>query len=259
MRKIVAKDQMDLQAWSDTRVDQLVRYVSNLADERLFERFSENPGSLLSSEGKKAADRCPRLRRAYLLLKHGIVSERELETLMMTLPLLPETRCCCLLFIQTLALMQAQIDQYVGDYALKLSADTWLVEQEQVGHTEEVLRILAEQNSPPRHMLRGAKVQGPAEWFGKVLLGPLPIRAVDTVRTRPWGDIDGISDLPLPLPPPPSAIKAWAFALTMLIIGIVAWRFAINSEVRENPFALDAEFYVTSQAVDVRFDVDDQA
>ena len=79
------------------------------------------------------------------------------------------------------------------------------------------------------------------------------------MRTRPWGDIDGISDLPLPLPPPPSAIKAWAFALTMLIIGVVAWRFAINSEVRENPFALDAEFYVTSQAVDVRFDVDDQA
>ena len=91
-------------------MDQLVRYVSNLADERLFERFSENPGSLLSSEGKKAADRCPRLRRAYLLLKHGIVSEREAgDSLMMTLPLLPETRCYCLPSIQTLALMQLRL------------------------------------------------------------------------------------------------------------------------------------------------------
>ena len=91
---------------------------------------------------------------------------------------------------------------------------------------------------------------GQAQRSGKVLLGPLPTES-STPCTRPWEIFDGL-DRPLPLLRQGDKGQD---ALTMLIIGIVAWRFAINSEVRENSFALDAEFYVTSQAVDVRFDV----
>ena len=40
-------------------------------------------------------------------------------------------------------------------------------------------------------------VSGPGLWIDDVLVGPLPLRSLDAARSRPWGSIDGIDELPL--------------------------------------------------------------
>ena len=46
--------------------------------------------------------------------------------------------------------------------------------------------------------------QGPGDWFENFVLGPLPMRCLDAVRSKTWVT-DGMDELPVPLPPPPKS------------------------------------------------------
>ena len=56
------------------------------------------------------------------------------------------------------------------------------------------LSALCADGTPARHHLRGAMVRGPARWSRGVMLGPLPVAAIDAARARHWAEIDGVGD-----------------------------------------------------------------
>ena len=253
MRKIAGRDNIDISDWSEVRIDQLIFYVANVA-----ENIHMEPEEILSKRGKKLINKCPRMRRAYILLKHGVLSTRDLEV--------PEDNE--LIQRQTLLVLMLHPDarkhaktitKTLGDVAIQIEGDVWLIDQEDLVEAEELLGYLSEESQPPRHQLRGAMVSGPGEWFDDMMLGPLAIRSLDAARSRPWGSIDGIGELPMPLPPPPKATFWWLSAGVSGLLGISSLAWALAPESAQPNFPIDAEFYVTPEAVDVRFDVSDMS
>lgn len=252
-RRIASKENIDVTDWSDTRLDKLIQYVANTASE-----LPLDPAEILSKNGKKLINKCPRIRRAYLLLKHGILSERDLQ-----LPTENE-----LIERQTLLVLMLHPDKRkfskilnksLADIAVQIEMDAWLIDEEDLDEAEEILSILAEEASPPRQYLRGAMVSGPGEWFDDVLLGPLPIHCLDATRSRAWGAIDGIDELPQPLPPPPKSTSYWIAAIVTSILSLSSWAWALSPVESEYVFPVQAEFSIAPESVDVRFDVSDNA
>ena len=137
--------------------------------------------------------------------------------------------------------------------------NAWLMDADQIEEVEAVLMHLASQATPERDCLRGAMVSGPGLWLDDVLVGPLPLRSLDAARSRPWGSIDGIDELPLPLPPPPKMTSWWvsAGASTLLFLSSLAW--ALDDAGPKAQYPLRSEFDSHVDFVDVRFDVSDKA
>ena len=114
-----------------------------------------------------------------------------------------EMLSCC--YIQILVSMLRRLRRLWVILAIPIDAqgNAWLMDADQIEEVESILIHLASQATPERDCLRGAMVSGPGLWLDDVLVGPLPLRSLDAARSRPWGSIDGIDELPLPLPPPP--------------------------------------------------------
>ena len=255
MRKIGHSKGLGIHEWSDERVDQALGYVGSLATGEPLD-FDV----LGTDAGKKHTRKCPRLRRAHYLLRGGVLSPRDLEVPsdnhfvdrkeMLALLLHPDAR-------QHASVIEAAL----GDLAIPIDAqgNAWLVDVDSLDEVEGVLIQLAGQATPERDCLRGAMVSGPGVWLDSVLVGPLPLRCLDAARSRPWGSIDGIDELPLPLPPPPKMTQWWvsAGASTLLFLSSLAWAFDDAGPKAQFPFSSEFDSHV--DFVDVRFDVSDRA
>lgn len=252
-RRIASKENIDVTDWSDTRLDKLIQYVANTASNLPLE-----PADILSKKGKKLINKCPRIRRAYLLLKHGILSERDLQV--PTENELIERQTLLVLMLHPDKRKFAKIlNKALEEIAIQIETDAWLIDEEDLEEAEEILSFLAEEASPPRQYLRGAMVSGPGEWFDDVLLGPLPIHCLDATRSRAWGAIDGIAELPQPLPPPPKSTSYWIAAIITSLLSLSSWAWALSPVKSEFVYPIKAEFSTAIEAVDVRFDVADDA
>ena len=255
MRQIGIKYGLGIEAWSDERVDQTLSYVACLAT------GMELDFDILGTDaGKKFTRRCPRIRRAHYLIRGGILSPHDLEVPednhfverkeMLSLLLHPDSRQHA-----------TTIENALHELAISIDAqgNAWLMDADQIEEIESVLIHLASQGTPERDCLRGAMVSGPGLWLDTVLVGPLPLRSLDAARSRPWGSIDGIDELPLPLPPPPKMTSWWvsAAASTLLFLSSLAW--ALDDAAPKAQYPLMSEFDSHVDFVDVRFDVSDRA
>ena len=63
----------------------------------------------------------------------------------------------------------------------------------------------------------------------------------------------------MPLPPPPKATFWWVAAAVSGFFGISSLAWALTPEELDPNYPISAEFYVTPEAVDVRFDVSDMS
>lgn len=255
MRKIGADEGLGIDTWSDGRVDQTIAYVAGLAS-----GIELDFDVLGTDAGKRLTRKCPRIRRAHYLIRGGILSPHDLEVPddnrfverkeMLSLLLHPDSR-------QHASAVSAAL----GDLAISIDpqGNAWIVDVEQLEDVEAVLVYLASQGTPERDSLRGAMVSGPGLWLDDVLVGPLPLRSLDAARSRPWGSIDGIDELPLPLPPPPKMTSWWvaAAASTLLCLSSLAW--ALDDAGPKAQYPLVSEFDSHVDFVDVRFDVSDKA
>ena len=255
MRQIGTKQGLGIESWSDERVDETLSYVGCLAT------GMELDFDILGTDaGKRFTRKCPRFRRAHYLIRGGILSPHDLEVPednhfverkeMLSLLLHPDSRQHA-----------PAIEKALGDLAIPIDAqgNAWLMDADQLDEVESILMHLASQATPERDCLRGAMVSGPGLWLDDVLVGPLPLRSLDAARSRPWGSIDGIDELPLPLPPPPKMTSWWvsAGASTLLFLSSLAW--ALDDAGPKAQYPLRSEFDSHVDFVDVRFDVSDKA
>ncbi len=254
-RAILSGDGMSLTTWSDARLDLLISRIANQASSNC-----PGPGGLLSAAGRAHAAHCPRCSRALRLITAGALSPSDL--------FLPD-RASILSeeHIELLAVLlhpdarhhDRDVEEALGPTAIVAGADCWLLPGDDLTAASEALSRLAEQNSPARHQLRGALLTGPGRWSRGVLLGPLPVYALEVARARPWAEIDGMSELPPPLPPPPRATRWWACALLSGVLAVAAGFSAFSPQAVAPSCPIEASFERSPETITARFDTSDLA
>lgn len=251
MRSIAASDGQPVDDWSVGRIDALLYRVATLAGPNC-----PGPVGLLSEAGREHAGRCPRCSRAVRLIRQGVLSPADLfipegepqipagQLNLLALLLHPDARKHRRLLVAAL-----------GDSAMPAGQDAWLIPADQVALLTPRLAELAEQGTPARHQLRGAVVAGPGRIVRGVLLGPVPVAAIEEARSRPWSEIDGVGELPATLPPPPRATAWWLGAAGLTALTVLAGTLTLREPAPEPLYPLEVRW----QADGARFDADDLA
>lgn len=255
MRAIAAHDGQPIEGWPDARVDQLLSRVATMAGPSC-----PGPAGLLSEAGREHAGRCPRCSRGVRLIRQGVISPQDL--------FLPEgeglvapgrVAVAAVLLHPDGRKHRDAVGELLDPLGLELGQDGWLLPAEELPALIPALRELAEAGTPPRHQLRGAVVEGPGRWRKGVILGPVPVAALEEARSRPWAEIDRVGELPLPLPPPPSAAGWWAGAAVAAAAAILAG-FVVLRPATPEPFSeIEAAWTRQESGWDLRFDLDDLA
>jgi len=84
-------------------------------------------------------------------------------------------------------------------------------------------------------------------------------RAVEEVRTRSWGTVDTMGELPEPLPTPPSARRLWSVVGVLAVVALLTGAVALRSAMPPRDAALEADFTPGRGGIWSGFDVDDRA
>ncbi|MBL8619433.1 MAG: hypothetical protein JNM72_27730 [Deltaproteobacteria bacterium] len=243
------------QEWEAARLDHLLRRLANLA-------IPGGPGpmGLLSPAGTAHAKRCPRTARAIRLVTHKGLDPSLLLCPADQPPVPPGAAGVLALLLHPDARRYGKrLERLIGAHAIAVGDDAWLVPEDKLGAVVPALVDACLDGAPSRHFLRGALVRDAGRWSHQVLLGPLPLRAVEAARGRPWGELDGVTELPLPRPPPPSAARWWASAAGLVAAAAAAALLALQPAGAGPRSPVEANFSAGIGVVDARFDVPDLA
>jgi len=253
VRSIASSDGFEAHLWNDSRVDHLVGRIANLA-----EPGCPSPLDILSDHNRAHADGCPRCSRAVRLIRGGVISPSDLEpqeggtidaeVAVGSIILHPDARRS-----------RRKLERALGAGAIRVAPDVWLMSKQELTQAGPALRALVDNGVLPRHHLRGAIVRGPGRWSGQVLLGPTPIEAIESARSRPWSEVDSLGELPPPRPAPPRATRLWIMAsILCLMAGVVGYQ-TIGPQNLLPAAPIEADFLLAEDGWEVTFDLEDLA
>jgi len=254
-RRVLAEGGMDLVEVSTRRLDLLISRIANQSQGRC-----PSPVGLLSEDGRSHADNCPPCSRAMRLIREGVLSPADLVP-----PendgLISSDR------IDLLAVLIhpdgrthfSHVDAALVDCGVRVQEDGWLIRGDELATVGDRLSGLSEVNMPPRYHLRGAHVSGLGRWSHGVVLGALPIHALEAARARPWSEIDGLRELPPPLPPAPKAHRWWIVSACLGVLAVAAGYLALTGDGIQPTWPIEASFKIDDDTVEVQFDTGDLA
>lgn len=255
MRAVALEEGVSVHGWPMARLDALIGRVARVA-----EPGCPGPGGLLTDEGRAHADRCPRCSRAVRLVRGGVLSPGDLFPPEGQAVRPQDRRAVCALLLHPDARRHHDaVSAALGELALPVGADAWVLAEDALEAAGEQLRQLALEGRPARHHLRGAVVTGSGRWLRGRLIGPLPLQAVEAARARPWGELMGMDELPSPLPPPPRATRWWIFAAAMVLLAVLAGAVVSRNRQLEPAYPLTARFVPQPGGWEARFDTHDLA
>ncbi|MBM74729.1 MAG: hypothetical protein CMK59_04965 [Proteobacteria bacterium] len=260
MSVILEEDQQSLDLWEQPRIDRILGFLANLSASDHLQGISFVPEDLLRADKKKKIRSCPRMSKAYRLLKNGWISIEDLKYEGSQLSVAPPRQeVLALLLHPDARKYRGLLTEQLSPLATPAEEDVWFVSTSHLSDIEDRLQFLAEGGTPPRHYLRGAMVSGICSEIDDVLLGPLPIRLIEAARARQWGVIDGMDPLPPPLPTPPKASLWWVGAVVMFLMSIVSLVWAFKPQEDPPSYPLATEFRVSPHQIWIKFDVSNQA
>ncbi|MCK6502998.1 hypothetical protein L6R53_06310 [Myxococcota bacterium] len=255
IRAIALEEGVSVHGWSVARLDLLIGRVARIA-----EPGCPGPGGLLTDEGRAHADRCPRCSRAVRLVRGGVLSPSDLFPPEHTLVRPADRRRVCAILLHPDARKHRErVSQALGEAALPIGADGWVLPEEALDAAGPALTALALEGTPARHHLRGALVTGSGRWARGRLIGPLPLQAIEGARARPWGELAGMPELPAPLPPPPRATAWWIGAAVSVLLAAATAVFVSADRGVTPTYPVQARFVPRAGAWELRFDTHDLA
>jgi hypothetical protein len=208
---------------------------------------------------RKHVGGCPRCARAVRLLRAGALDPRFFVT---PPPGLQHTPTVTLVALHFHPAARHHIRDFVaalGSGARLAGADSILVDVDQVPAWDQVVIQRVRMGLPKRDHIRGAVTRAAGRWGARCILGPAPVLALETSRSRPWGDIDGITSLPEPLPPPPSVARWWSSAIAAGLLALAVGLLVLVEGGAHATYAFETEESWDAGGLSVRFDVDDMA
>ena len=252
------------ETWEINRIERLISRIANLVpsdygleDFDSYTLVKEN----LTSEQRRKMKSCPRRSRIFRLLKKGDLKLEDLhtETAQMSVSEIKQTQEKVLVLLLHPDI-QDDVDEflfYMSKHAIQTNSEAWYIPSSKLPKIQEILHICAEKGSPSRHQVRGAMYTGCGMWGNDILLGPMALRALDSVRLRAWGEIDGIDTLPAPIPPPSNPVLWWGGTFSSLGIGLASLVWIFSLQTRNITYPMDLNFKVSTDQVWARFEVDD--
>ena len=255
LRAIAAEEGISLSGWSIERLDTLAGRVA-----RLPEPGCPGPVGLLTDEGRTHADGCPRCSRAVRLVRGGILSPGDLfapdaEQVRPT----QRRRVLALLLHPDGRRHRTALVGALAGHGLPVGGDAWVIDDSDVDAVGQALHALALEGTPARHHLRGALYTGSGRWIRGRLVGPLPLLAVEAARSRPWGEVMGVPELPPPLPPAPQATRWWLAAGALGLLAIATGFQVLHAPAQPPIYPLQTDFHRDAGGWEVRFDTDELA
>jgi len=246
-------DGCDLGGWPDARLDGLVSRIVGVPAPGC-----PAPTHLLSEQGRDHVDQCPRCSRAVRLIRGGLLAPLDLIPPGGP-PADPRAEVAAILLHPDGRKHRKRVARALGERAIVLGADAWLLDGSDLNAVGVALKALAEESRPARHHLRGAVISGPGRWSGSVLLGPVPIAALDAARSRPWSEIDKLGELPAPRPPAPSATRWWLGAAAAAVAAALVGHQIMQPEVAPPSMPIAVDFHRVEAGWAIRFDTEDLA
>ena len=264
-RQIVAADGLPVETWPNPRLDRLLRRLAAWSP-------GPCPPVLEVAEGRHRdhVAACPRCDRTARLVRSQVLRPADL--------LLPSTAALpsgdvTLLAVHFHADARRHRDRWLAEaesppasarHLLPLGAapiadDLLLVDATDPERAYALVRLACEVGAPAREGVRAAIVRAPGRWSLHGVLGEAGDRAEAQVRSRAWGDVEGMETLPIALPEPPSTRRAWTLVAGLAVAAAVAWAVALAPQRDAPAFALDVDFAPGRGGVWATFDVDDDA
>lgn len=251
VRQAACDDGLPMDTWSVERVDALLQRLA---------AFALGPcpplHEILDGLHEAHLRRCARCDRASRLLRGGVLTTADLvppklgarpaQTVeILAVHFHPEGR-------QHRSALIAEADVPL----FPVDEDLLLLDAEREDEVRALLILATEVGSPPRELLRVARLEGPGRWSQHGLLGPLAQQARDIVRSRGWGTVEGMGELPAVLPAPPSARLVWMGAAISGLIAAASLLFWIQPSVPSR--GGDVTFTAARGGVWTAFDVDEE-
>ncbi len=88
---------------------------------------------------------------------------------------------------------------------------------------------------------------------------PDAIEAIESARSRPWSEVDGLGELPPPRPAPPRATRLWVMAgLLCLAAGGVGYQTMGPQDLSPDA-PIEANFLLAEEGWEITFDLEDLA
>ncbi len=218
------------------------------------------PMGLLTEPGMRHADGCPRCSRAVRLLRSGHLRGEDLFVPRGAEPVPPgRVEVVALLLHPDAVRDLKRVQRALGGRAAMVEPGAWLMDESVFVAALPGLQAMCLEGRPARHHLRGACVRGPGRWVSGVLLGPAPLRALETARARPWSELADLGELPAPLPPPPRATMWWAAATAVASLAALLTWVTFRAPAVTPTMPVQAAFTETRGGWAVRFDAEDVA
>lgn len=221
IRRAAVDDGLPMDTWSSERVDALLARLA---------AFSLGPcpplHEILDGLHDTHIRRCVRCDRANRLLKNGVLTTDDLRPPKLGARPAQKVDVVALHFHpEARAHRKMLIDEAQG-LVFPVDEDLLLLDASREADVHALLILAAEVASPSRDWIRAARITGAGRWSQHGLLGPLAQQARDVVRSRAWGTVEGLGELPAPLPEPPDATSSWIGAwgaAAVASVMVLAW------------------------------------
>lgn len=254
IRRVGADDGLPILDWSNDRIDALLHRLAAFVP-----AACPPVDEVLAGEHAVHAGTCVRCTRALRLVKVGVLTGEELVPPLGQARPPHRVRVLALHFHPDGRRHRARLAREAGGASCPVADDLLLLDLAQPEAVTRALLLATELAAPSRDHLRGVVLEGPGRWSRHGLLGPLAEQATQAVRSRSWGTVESVGDLPGPLPPPPSARRAWMAVAVLGLLAVASARAAFDPTPPPVDHPLTVEFVDGRGGVWVQFDVDDRA
>ncbi len=254
VRRAAGSDGVPIDGWPPERVDRLLARLA---------AFSPGPCppliEVVGGNHREHQLRCARCDRTVRLLKAGVIREEDLVPPALDGRPTHRVRVLALHFHPEGRWARRWLASELDVPSAALGDDVLLIDLGQPEAVFQAVQLAAEVNTPHRDLIRGAVFEGPGRWSRHGLLGPLSAQASQLARTRSWGTVDGLGELPHPLPPPPSARPWWGAAAMLSVAAAACVAAAVRAPTPTDAWPLHVEFVEGRGGVWAAFDVDERA
>ncbi|MBW1877882.1 MAG: hypothetical protein JRJ84_05935 [Deltaproteobacteria bacterium] len=254
VRRAACADGLPVEDWHNDRLDRLLRRLAAFA-----------PGQcpaleeVLRGAHHSHVVTCPRCTRTLRLVRANLLTPADLEpplgstrpnhrATVLALHFHPDGRH----HREALAKEARLPSSPVGD-------DLLLVDWADPEAATDLLLLATQVGRPKRDHLRGVVLEGPGRWTPHGLLGPLASEADHAVRSRSWGTVDALGELPGVLPSPPSARQMWVGVAALGLLALLTVRAARQSPAPDVDHPLEVEFSPGRGGIWSEFDVEEGA
>lgn len=264
-RQIVAADGLPVETWPNARLDRLLRRLAAWSP-------GPCPPVLEVAEGRHRdhVAACPRCDRTARLVRSQVLRAADLllpscaarpsgEVTVLAVHFHPDARRHRDRWLAEAESPPARARHLLPLGVAPIADDLLLIDASDPERAHALVRLACEVGAPGRDAVRAAIICAPGRWSLHGVLGEAGDRAEAEVRTRTWGEVEGMDALPVALPEPPSTRRAWMGVAGLAVAASVAWAIALTPHKDGPVFALDVDFAPGRGGVWATFDVDDEA